>query len=271
MPIQLTEPAPFEEAVERLEERTPIASALRTLEWSAVPQALRDRAFFSARVEDANLLGEMRDRIQKALELDPTEAFEDRAKFVSRIRQTLGAAPGDSGALTDISSRRRLELIYDMNVEEAYEAGRYRAGQQSAILYAFPARELVRIESRQEPRAWRTRWQTAGGQFYADRMIARKDSPIWRAISRFGRPYPPFDFGSGMGVEDVEREEAIELGVIAPDETPEPEIPGYNEKLEAGARFAANDPIARRFMKTAFGDQVDLEGDRAIWKGDQAA
>jgi hypothetical protein len=31
------------------------------------------------------------------------------------------------------------------------------------------------------------------------RMIARKDSPIWEALSRFGTPYPPFDFNSGCG------------------------------------------------------------------------
>lgn len=41
-------------------------------------------------------------------------------------------------------------------------------------------------------------------------MIALKSDRVWTNFSRFGRPYPPSDFGSGMGVEDIDRDEAFE-------------------------------------------------------------
>ena len=45
-------------------------------------------------------------------------------------------------------------------------------------------------------------------------MIATKDDPIWTRLSRFNRPYPPFDFEDDMTVDDVSRREAESLGVI---------------------------------------------------------
>ena len=38
-------------------------------------------------------------------------------------------------------------------------------------------------------------------------MVALKEDPVWTRISRFGQPWPPFDFNSGMGVEDVSHDE----------------------------------------------------------------
>lgn len=63
-------------------------------------------------------------------------------------------------------------------------------------------------------------------------MVALKSDSVWTNLSRFGRPYPPFDYGSGMGVEDVDREEAIELGLLPADE-PSDEIPDFDIRLEA--------------------------------------
>lgn len=266
MDIELTEPVPFEAAVKRLTGRRAVPSWMRTDEWSAVPLALRERAFFSAGVESARVLESMQERIGKALDLsgrDAGEAFMGRSKFVADMRQSLGAAPGDSGKLTDITSQRRLELIYDMNVEEAHEYGRYQMGQEPALLEAFPAWELVRVEGRKEERDWSSRWQGEGGQLYGGRMIARKDDDVWVRISRFERPYPPFDFGSGMGVEDVERDEAVALGVIAPEEIPASQPKEYNEALAARAPQGAG----REWLQSAFGKQIEFDGDKVNWKG----
>ena len=64
-------------------------------------------------------------------------------------------------------------------------------------------------------------------------MIALKGDPIWAAISRFGTPWPPFDFGSGMGVEDIDWEEAVELGVLKKDDPPpKVESKDINDGLE---------------------------------------
>lgn len=266
MRIQLTEPLPFWEAVRRLAGRTSLPSRLGTDEWSAVPLAVRDRAFFSAGVESARVLDTMQRKITEALDLssrDKGRAFMGRSKFVSEMRQRLGAAPGDSRRMADLTSRRRLELIYDMNVAEAHEFGRFQMGQDPDLLDAYPAQELVRVELREEPRDWRARWVDAGGRIYAGRMIARKDDDVWVRISRFDRPYPPFDFNSGMGVEDVERWEAVELGVIPDDEVPAPVPMEYNEAL---ASRIPEGP-GRDWLQEAFGDRIEFDGDEVRLRG----
>jgi hypothetical protein len=49
-------------------------------------------------------------------------------------------------------------------------------------------------------------------------MIALKDSEVWSRISRFGTPWPPFDFNSGMGVRNIGRRECVRLGLIQPEQ-----------------------------------------------------
>lgn len=260
MKIELTEPLPFLQAVRRLSGREVLPSWLRTDQWSAVPLAVRERAFFSAGVESARVLDTMQRKITEALDLsgrDAGRAFMDRSKFVSEMRERLGAAPGDSGQLTDLTSRRRLELIYDMNVEEAHEFGRFQIGQDPDLLDAYPAQELVRVEMRREERDWAQRWAAAGGKEYDGRMIARKDDNVWVRISRFDRPYPPFDFGSGMGVEDIDRDEAVSLGVIAENEVPASAPREYNEAL---ASRVPEGP-GREWLESVFGDRVAFDGD----------
>jgi hypothetical protein len=63
-------------------------------------------------------------------------------------------------------------------------------------------------------------------------MIARKNDPIWEKISRFGEPYPPFDYNSGMWTRDISRAEAMELGVIDRDTLINPQDRGFNDDLQ---------------------------------------
>ncbi|MDR2513151.1 MAG: hypothetical protein LBD01_05100 [Puniceicoccales bacterium] len=206
-------------------------TGLSSAELERLEVAVRERAFFSAKVSDARLLSEMKEKIQRALDMPADAPIQDRARFVRDVRRELSAMQGDSGNLTDIESARRLKLIFDMNIESAYSRARYaRESADPDVLDAFPCQELVRIERRENPRDWKPRrWQAAGGELYADRMVARKDDPVWGDLSRFGTPWPPFDFGSGMGVRNVSRKEAVALGVIGPKDTVEP--PGVDDIL----------------------------------------
>lgn len=267
--MNLSTAVPFEAAVERMDARQPIGSAMRTRQWDMVDANIRDRAFFSAGVESERVLASMREKVQDALKLPADQAFVSKPEFIARMRQELGAAPGDSGRLTDLTSQRRLGLIYDMNVNEANEFGRFKAGQATAVLDAFPARELIRVSPREKERAWLARFREAGGTVRGSRMVALKDSPVWMAISRFGRPYPPFDFGSGMGVIDLDRAEAEELGLLSPDQTPDPVPVEYNHRLEAGAASVWGDRIFRANLKSAFGDQVFFEQGKVVWAGEK--
>lgn len=265
----LTAPMPFAAAVARLESKTPVGSPLRTKDWGQLALGLRDRAFFSAGVESMKTLAAMQGKIDEALRLpsgDSERAFMDRSKFIAEMRQALGAAPGDSGELTDLTSTKRLGLIYDFQIEDAREFGRWQAAQDPDLLDAFPAQELLRVEAREEERDWPTRWTEAGGKFFDGRMIAAKDDPVWMKISRFGRRWPPFDFGSGMGLEDIDRAEAEALGVIPPGATVAPAEADFNQGLQASVPDAS--PALLDGFKAIFGDQVDVSHDGKItWQG----
>ena len=226
--------APDRAAVEKFEARRTTPSSMSCAEWARVAPAIREKCFFSARVNDAETLGKMRELIGKAVDTakrNPDEALVSQEKFISEMKSYLrgrGYAV-DGTALTDIASRRRLSLIYKMNYDEAREFAKYSRGQDSDALYMYPAQEFLRVEPRTD---WQTRWRAAGGKIYGGRMVALKSSPVWQNLSRFDRPYPPYDFGSGMGVEDVDRDEAIELGLLPKDE-PVDEIPDFDDALEA--------------------------------------
>lgn len=237
--------------------------------------ALTDRAFFSAKVDDIRTVASLQAKVQEALDLssrDAGRAFMDKSNFIAQMRNELGALPGDSGDLQDITSAKRLGLIYDFQVEDAMEFGRHQIGQDPDLLDAFPAQELVRIEARLEEREWDKIWQDAGGTLFDGRMIARKDSPVWLKISDFGRPWPPFKFGSGMGVDDVARDEAEELGVLGPDDTVAPTLADFNQGLQAN--LPASSPGVLEGFKSIFGDQVDVitqgpQAGKVTWQGDR--
>jgi hypothetical protein len=284
-----TTPMPLAAAVDRLESKTPIAADLTSDQWAQIELGLSDRAFFSSRVNDIGVVTEMQSRIDDALSLARRDggAFMDRSRFIADLRGILGAEPGDSGDLTDITSSARLGLIYDFNTEDAMEYGRWVARQNPAILDAFPCNELVRVEAREVPRgyrrgakgrlvevpeeSWPARWDRAGGDFVGGRMIALKNDPIWIRISRFGRPWPPFDFNSGMGLADVSRDEAEQLGVIQPhDLVPKPMQMDFNHNLQASIPDAT--PAVMESMKRIFGDQVAVAKDGTVaWQGQQLA
>jgi hypothetical protein len=110
-------------------------------------------------------------------------------------------------------------------------------------------------------------------------MVALKTSPIWQGLSIFGTPWPPFDYGSGWGVVDVDRQESDELGLTKP-ALPVPQFAGgsgrsidketgremgFNDVLEASVSDWRPDQVAT--LKSAFGDQVQESGGKVQWQG----
>jgi hypothetical protein len=111
------------------------------------------------------------------------------------------------------------------------------------------------------------RWAEAGGTLQAGgRMIALKSDPIWSEISRFGHPWPPFDFGSGMGVRGVSREEAVRLGLLAPDEKVQPQEADFNARLQASVSGLDSEQLDD--LAEVFGDQVAFSGGTIQWLPD---
>lgn len=249
--MDFTAPQPLTDVLARLDVKTPLGSVMRSADWQAMPQEIRDSAFFSAGVTNAQFLGAqqagIRDMIARARETNAEGQSMwkmDRSQFVKQLRvmgEALGVAHPDGRKggvnekdITDPISIARLKLVVNTQLEMAYGQGQFLAAMDPDILSEWPAWELVRITPKKAPRDWMARWTAAGGTLHDGRMIALKTSPVWSSISRFGKPHPPFDFNSGMGVEeiDVDTAEALGLGHAAAQQ-PQPVLKPFSAGLKS--------------------------------------
>lgn len=290
---------PLAEAVKKLDQRTPVAAKLSSAEWARVPLALRERAQFSAGVASVRFLAEVQDQMRKRLAWEKEsvangEAFVDRGSFISHMREiaeqegldtTSDGRAGQRGTVRDIRSARRLGLIYDMQNNMATEFSRWKMDHDADVLDEFPAQRLL-PSTADKPRPdefWRGRWAEAGsavgwlGASPGD-MVALKTSPIWTALSAFGVPWPPFDYGSQRMLEDVDRAEAEAIGLLQPDR-PVPQFgeqggsgpQEFNDELAMSVRN--NVPEMQTWLKDEFGDQVDIDPKSGVatWQGNKIA
>ena len=221
-------PNVFLEAVVKHLTKVETPSSRSAEQWSEVPVDIRERSLFSARVMNRRHLQTLKDSIGEML-APRTEQNED-GTFATRgmdlptarlrikeMLQSIDYDPGDkAGTIQDLSSDQRINLQLEQNSRAAQGFGQFVQATAPGTIDAYPAQELYRAEDRVEPRDWEARWQEAGGQMFGGRMIALKSDGIWEAISRFGVPYPPFDYNSGMWVRDIDRDESEKLGLISP-------------------------------------------------------
>lgn len=259
-------------AAEKILGKALAGSNLDTAGWSAIQAGLRDRAFFSSQVEDARILHEARRMCAEVADgrLSASEFRRDMRALLSKM----GHPEGD-GSLKDLYSQKRLDVLLDTNVRQARGYVQHLEATTRGALMAFPAQELVRVQEREHPRDWAERWVRAGGRFYGGRMIALKTDPVWTDISAFGTPWPPFDFNSGMGVEDIDFETAVELGVIAEDAPiQEPEAPAFNKGMDATVDFDEGSAEWKK-LDGIFKDQIKFvpakgpgEKNRVEWRGE---
>ncbi|KAF0093434.1 MAG: hypothetical protein E1N59_2835 [Puniceicoccaceae bacterium 5H] len=245
-----TEPVPFSEALADWRVREIWPTPLTTEEIELLELEFRRSAIFSARVQNIEFLEEVQVVVDEILNGELGTAMA-KAQLRDLVRL------GDPAALmTDA----RLELILNTNVEMALGYGQWKLDQDPDILFLYPAQELIRVAQRMEPRDWPTRWRAAGGQFYGGRMIALKNDPIWRKISRFGTPWPPFDFNSGMGRVDIFVDEAEALGVMNPgDQPPTPQDDTFGD-VPPSAQPKVNDPQLRRALEASGIGRFDASG-----------
>ena len=255
-------------AAEKILKKALIGSSLNSREWNLVQAGLRDRAFISSQVESMRILHAARRMVADRAggQLSASEIRRDLRKVIS----STGYRPpeGKEGTLQDLYSKRRLDTIIRTNVEQARGYVRHLDGMKPGAFAAFPGQELIRVRERKEKRDWATRWKNAGGRFYNGRMIALRDDPIWERISVFGNPFPPFDWGSGMGVRAVSRRDSIALGVIT-DEAVRKKV----QVLKAEKPVSMNENLAvsvtpeeESELRQAFGDQIAIENGEARWR-----
>lgn len=275
MALDFTTAQPLPAVVAQISSRTPIGARLNSAEWAAVPAALRMRSMFSARVESERFLEEAQARILQRVAMARKDGVTmDRARFIVEMQDELrmdGYIPDPdlAGGLQDLSSARRLGLIWDMNIAMAEGYARWLSDNDPDMLAAVPAQELVRLEDRKEKRLWHVIWSEAGGKFYGEpladfpgapgRMIALKNDPIWEKISEFGTPWPPFRWVSGVGLRNVRARDAIELGVMRANQVVKPLKTPFNSELKGSLKGISQ--AGRNRIEDDLLGEVEIDGD----------
>lgn len=268
--MQFVRPQLFTEAVQKLGARTPVGATLSSEQWARVPVALRERAFFSAKVQDARFLSDAKgfldDFLQGTRETLPNGETAlkvgGRAQFVEKLQAYAVAAgmepldPKARGGLKDPTSEKRLGLIFDTAVKAAQDFGTWKQGQDPDLLDAFPAQRFIRVRDARAPRA--------DHLAHEGDVRLKSDLAYWIARNPFGVPWGPWGFGSGMDVEDVSREDAEDDGVLKPGAAVEPVDRDLNDQLQASTRGL--DPAILDRLKGEFGDQVEIAGDQVRWR-----
>jgi len=260
-------PIPFAEAIRYAASKQLLPTSLTSAELRTLGRELRRRSIFSARVTDGEFLHLFDDLVEEIVGGPGDEDFTARMAGERPLLMSIPDAkarladyledvgyepqPGDEGTLKDLRSNARRQLIVETNVLDTLGYGRWAAGQNTATLSQFPAQELVRMRFSKVPRDWQERWDAAreaagmDGCTGADsgRLVALKNHPIWQELGdgaggftdTLGNPWPPFAFNSGMGVLDVNKADAIQLGIFEADsEPPKPQpIDRFNESAQA--------------------------------------
>lgn len=252
-----------------------VASDLDSSQWNQVQAGFRNRAFFSSRVAEVKIITAMRDRVADYVKsgVDISEARKLMRKDLEALKYSPN--PGEEDTIKDLFSKARLDVILKTNEAQARGYIEHIARMKPGAFAAFPAQEFLRVESRKAQRQdWPARWRKAGGKIYGDRMIALKDDPVWVNLSVFGNPFPPFDWGSGMGVRGVDRDEAEKLGLITREELKKKvealrnkPVPDFNGNLQATVPNLRSDSLCGKILKKNFGDQVKIENSVVSWEG----
>lgn len=243
-----------------------LPSELRSKEWEAarVDYWVMERVYTMAGTAKYEQLDAYRQQAIGIANGALTEAEAYKALHGRLTAQGYQPEAGLAGTMKDLLSDNRMQVSLRTNVDMARG---YKYHQQLVGNALYPAQELYRNRQSRVPRDWDERWAqaaaTVGWVGVAQQgMIALTDSPIWIQLSRFGNPYPPYDYGSGMWTRPVDWEQAQELGLVAHVDRDriEAETPGsFNEDAVVPARIT-DDQVRQQLA-----DQLD---GIAEWDGD---
>jgi len=269
-----------------------LAKQVMPTSWSSyqleqLAREIRDRSFFSARTTYADYLADTQQMIQKLVapnvvideqtgELRAAQAGErmNPALMRTRMQQMLRQldyqpAEGEKGGLKDLSSDQRVDLIIDTQTKMSAGYGKWAASQDQDVMDLYPADEMYRQGARLHHREWADIWNearaalgdsTTSSEAVDDDegpFIALKNDPIWAEISRWGDPFPPFDYNSGMWVRDADPDEAEALGVKG---TPQPQQRDFNASVEVDVPADMDGTMVDELM-ASLGDRAELSHD----------
>ena len=169
-------PVTFKQATDQIASRMDTPTAMKYTQLTAAwDEQFRRRAFFSARVAEADLLGELH---RKAQAVADGRMSKDQARrlirefFVGDGADALArlgfAPPKDAKGISQLGSIPRLELILDTNVRMAQETGHYKKWETLKDIYPYGV--------------WRVGYSKVHREAHLERdgKVYAFDHPIWR-------------------------------------------------------------------------------------------
>lgn len=197
-----------------------LASELRTKEWEDTRMAgwVHERAFVMAGVVDVEILQGYRDVAARYAGGEYNAQDARRAMREVLATAEYVAEPALGGTIKDLSSVARMNVVLEMNTAAASGYKEYLEGLGNVD---YPGLELYRAGVAAKPRDWEARWAEAAarvgyvGVARSRAWLALRNSPVWAELSRWGSPYPPFDYNSKMGVLEVSWDECEAAGLVA--------------------------------------------------------
>ena len=147
--------------------------------WDDIQKAAHDRAFIVAGAMKADLIEDLRESIDKAIELG-TGLEKFRRDFASIVQRN--GWTGWTGEGSAAGEAWRTRVIYRTNMATSYAAGRYRQLNDPDFVALFPFWRYVHNDSVMHPRPLHQHWG-------AIRLTLRHDHPFWKTH------FPPNGWG----------------------------------------------------------------------------
>jgi hypothetical protein len=250
-----SEPIDFDAAIAVLKQKKLLPTNLSSAQIAKLREEFNLRGLFSSRTLNAQLLQGYKDQLESAGSQANLATMRAEIKKLIASLEIAPPSGEEAGTITDLGSNARIGLVLRTNLDMARGYGQWMEGISEGALQAFPALELLRVEDRVVPRDWIEIWDDATDELgdettatdaeESGRMVALKGDPIWLAISDFGQPWPPFKYNSGMGVEDVDWQDAVDLGVVdAEDPAPEVAPIDFNQGVESSIAELAPEMVS---------------------------
>ncbi len=264
-------PVPFSEAIRLLRAKEALPTSASAAQLERLGADLKRYATFLAKTRHVGILKRVDDLVAQIVSPEgrgPGE-YMNTPRFIEEMRKLLESIghtpePGKEGSIEDLASEGRQRLIVETQVRVMHGYGQFL--QRNSAVDAFPAQELFRLSLREKPRPWAEKWAAAGGRFFGGRMIALVNDPIWTlslddgGFNRFGNPYPPFDYNSGMWVRPISRGEAVQFGLIARGEKVEPHPAALAENARAQVDHLPGSLRAAILKSIGDGASIDEKG-----------
>lgn len=270
------------EILDRENKKTIIPSGMTSREWSAVSASIRTVSDFSACVENGNLLNRL-SALFRATMGEPLngKAPRTKAEFVSMAQEWMRAeglldhmpTPKDStekerttwqNKVTNMGSRSRLSLIFEIKMKAAHALARWEKGMTPDMLRAYPALEFLR-----QPGARTKRLVHVANE---GSVRLKTDFDFWamqmnsRSLGGFEVPWAPYGYNSYMDTFAVSKAEATKLGIYNPERPPAlPDTSIYgssiSQKIKHGTQASIKklSPELRAKIKAAITQKTGVE------------